>query len=151
MKNPLLRGLQAVGLAPVGHLYEARAHVSAHELAIRELRGKVEQMSREITASRDEAARLRTTSEQAEQRHAAARDEFEKALRESRGAATHWKAKAEELLTQVRELRGRLADAERVEAQLRELMMANETKLDLVEAAINVLDHRTRREAAGSA
>jgi len=151
MKNPLLRGLQAFGLTPVGHLYEARSHVSAHELVIRELRDKVEQLGREIAAGREESARLRTSHEQAAQRHAETRDQLQNELKESRAGISQWKAKAEDLLVQVRDLRGRLTEAERVESQLRELLMANETKLDLVEAAINVLDQRTRGEAVGGA
>ena len=112
MKNPLLRGLQAVGLAPIGHVYESRARAS---------------------------------------RHAEARAAADAELRETRASVAHWKTKAEEVQVQLRELRGRLIEAERVETQLREFLMANETKLDLVEAAINALDQRTRREVGRGA
>jgi chromosome segregation ATPase len=146
MKNPLLRSLQVVGLAPIGHLYESRARASEHELVIRELRAKLEHVARDAAAAREESARLHASHAQATERHAEARSAADAELRDTRAAAVQWKTKAEEVQVQLRELRGRLIEAERVETQLRELLMANESKLDLVEAAINVLDQRTRRE-----
>jgi len=147
MKNPLLRGLQVIGLAPLGHLYEVRAKASETDLTVRELRGKIEHLSREVASHRDDAARARTQAESAERRHQEALAQAEATIREARDAATQSKAKADEIVAQFRALRGKLVDAERTEGQLRELLMSNETKLDLVEAAINLLDVRTRREA----
>jgi len=151
MKNPLLRSLQAVGLAPVGHVYESRARAMEHELVIRDLRAKLEQVARDAAAAREESARLQASHAQANERQAEARAAADTEMRDLRAAVAHWKTKAEKVQVQLRELRSRLIEAERVEAQLRELLMATESKLDLVEAAINVLDQRTRREVGRGA
>jgi hypothetical protein len=99
-----------------------------------------------------------------------ARDE-RAALEKARGDAQTWKARAEDLadrakqadalaarlakaekqaqraegyLAELREARERVERAEKAIALSREHLMATETKLDLVQAAITVLDQRTR-------
>ena len=92
-------------------------------------------------------------------------------IEKARSDAKTWKARAEELndkakqaeelaarlakaqeqaeradlyRTELREARERIERAEKAIALSREHLMATETKLDLVEAAISVLDRRTR-------
>ena len=71
-----------------------------------------------------------------------------------RARTDEWKRKAEALTSDVRDLklrlddaRGRLEEAQRGATFAREHLMAMETKLDLIEAAIQVLDTRTREAA----
>lgn len=93
------------------------------------------------------------------------------ALEKARGDVQTWKARAEELsarakhaddlaarlakaekqaqradgyLAELREARERVERAEKAIALSREHLMATETKLDLVQAALGVLDQRTR-------
>jgi hypothetical protein len=146
MKKPILRGLQALGLAPIGHVYEARARLTEGEVIVRDLRAKVDQLTREATAYRDEIGRLRTDAERVDARSAEQREAMTAEVRAARADAAEWKTRAEQLVVQFRELRQRVSEAERIEGQLRELLMVNEAKLDLVEAAINLLDVRTRGE-----
>lgn len=63
-----------------------------------------------------------------------------KSTEKLRIAADRWKARAAEFET----LQGRLRDLERELAVARELLMAVEVKLDILEGAANVLDVRTR-------
>jgi hypothetical protein len=93
------------------------------------------------------------------------------ALEKARGDVQTWKARAEELadrakhadalaarlakaekqaeraegyLAELREARARIERAEKAIALSREHLMATETKLDLVQAALTTLDQRTR-------
>jgi len=58
-----------------------------------------------------------------------------------------WKARAETLTAQVGDLKGRLDETRRVTTVARQHLMATEVKLDLIEAAVQVLDARTREGA----
>ena len=62
-------------------------------------------------------------------------------------AADEWKARSETLALKVRELRAALDEANLLTNTARGHLMATETKLDLIEAAIQVLDTRTREAA----
>lgn len=53
-------------------------------------------------------------------------------------------ARADELTVVVRDLRSRLETTEATLLVTRDHLMATETKLDLIEAALNLLDQRTR-------
>ena len=67
-------------------------------------------------------------------------------LKAATGNAERWKAKTEGLLAKL----GRLETAEQNVKLARGHLMAMETKLDVIEGAINVLDRRTRGPAAAS-
>ena len=55
-----------------------------------------------------------------------------------------WKQRADALTEEKLALRARLEEAQRAALTAREYLMATEMKLDLIEAAIQVLDSRTR-------
>jgi chromosome segregation ATPase len=57
------------------------------------------------------------------------------------------KARVADLASEVNDLQGRLEAADRAASSAREELMLMETKLDLVEAAIRILDARTREGA----
>ena len=60
---------------------------------------------------------------------------------------SEWKARAEALSEEKRDLRARLEEVQRASITAREYLMATEAKLDLIEAALQVLDSRTREAA----
>ena len=64
---------------------------------------------------------------------------------------SEWKARAEALAEEKRELRARLEEVQRAAITAREYVMATEMKLDLIEAALQVLDSRTREAAISRA
>ena len=71
-----------------------------------------------------------------------------------RGKTDEWKSRTEKMTAEAEDLRARLHHArasleetQRTAIFAREHLMAIEVKLDLIEAAIQVLDTRTREEA----
>ena len=58
-----------------------------------------------------------------------------------------WRRRAETLTSELHEMRTRLENAQRATESANEQLMAMEVKLDLIEAAIQVLDSRTREQA----
>jgi chromosome segregation ATPase len=153
MRATIRRVLAGVGLTPAGQLQR-----SEHEA--RQLSDRIQQLEAR-------AARLRTDAETWKQRH----DEISAKLRESRDAAakaaaeaerlregaehakrraTEWKARADALTAEKRDLRARLEEAHRAALTAREYVMATEAKLDVIEAAIQLLDSRTREAAVNA-
>jgi len=61
-----------------------------------------------------------------------------------------WKRRAEALKLELQEMRARLELAHQAADSANEQLMAMEVKLDLIEAAIQVLDSRTREQAVSS-
>jgi chromosome segregation ATPase len=114
-------------------------------------RERLTQIEERLAAARADAEgwkrRYEDSSRQsADYKAAAAHDE--KNAERATTAAAQSKDRAEALAAEVRELKERLREAHRVTATAREHLMATETKLDLIEAAIQVLDTRTRDRAA---
>jgi chromosome segregation ATPase len=79
-------------------------------------------------------------------------------VRREQARTEEWKARAEKLTADAQDLRGRLhssraklEEAERAAATAHEHLMAMEVKLDLLEAAAQVLDARTRDQAVAPA
>ncbi len=71
-----------------------------------------------------------------------------------RGRTDEWKSRTEKMTAEAEDLRARLhharaqlAETQRTATFAREHLMAMEVKLDLIEAAIQVLDTRTREQA----
>ena len=150
MKTAIKGLLATVRLAPasqVEHLADQarRATVRLSELEERmtKLRADVETWKSHHEASAKAAA---------EWTHAAstAVDKTERSVTQTKRAEAsteEWKARALALKEQLQALRGRLSHATTL---AREHLMATEVKLDLIEAAVQVLDTRTRKTAPGA-
>ena len=147
MKSTIRHALAGVGLAPAG-----------------QLQGLAEESRRafeKMKSLEDRAVKLRADTETWKQRH----DEVAAKLREwkdtaaqaaadaerlragaehAKARAGEWKARAEALTVEKQDLRARLEEAQRTAINTREYLMATEAKLDVIEAAIQVLDTRTR-------
>jgi chromosome segregation ATPase len=143
MKSAVKALLAAVGLAPARQI--ASLSAQTREAADR------------VAALEDRASKLRTDVDHWKRRH-----------EESAGAAAEWKqaastagtraqraeaevealkARSEALATKARTLREQLDKAKHEATSAQEHLMAMEVKLDLIEAAIQVLDVRTRDRA----
>lgn len=79
-------------------------------------------------------------------------------VRREQTRTEEWKGRAEKLAADAQDLRARLQharakleDAERAATTAHEHLMAMEVKLDLLEAAVQVLDARTREQAVAPA
>jgi len=147
----VIKGLLAtIGLAPAGQVEIATAHArkAAEKAKILEDRlasmrtdlehwqHRCEERSNAVAEWKAAAARTETNLERAKAN-----------VVRSEAHAEECKVKAGALTAQVQELRTRLGDANRATTTSREHLMAMEVKLDLIEAAINVLDTRTREAA----
>ena len=150
MKRLILRLLALLRLAPASHVDLARAQ--ARRVADRTER--VEAQLSKLRADRDawKQSHHEMIAAVAEWKEAAASatEDAKRAKAETerlRGQADDWRTRAEALTTQLRELRERLEESRRVGSLAREHLMATEAKLDLIEAAIHVLDGRTREAA----
>jgi hypothetical protein len=118
-----LRSLLAIfGLAPAGAVTAARAHAE-----------------NEAEKARTDARSWKTRAEELNEK---ARQADELATRLAK--AQRQAERADLYRAELKEARERIERAEKAIALSREHLMATETKLDLVEAAINVLDRRTR-------
>ena len=147
MKSAIRRALAGLGLAPAGQVHQM-AQESRH-------------VSDKIKSLEDRMAKLRTDADTWKQRHddvAAKVNELKNALaraeadaKQAREGVEHakarvneWKGRAESETQEKLALRARLEEAQRTAINAREYLMATEAKLDLIEAAIQVLDTRTR-------
>jgi chromosome segregation ATPase len=116
------------------------------------LEGHVSELRRAVDDARAEAERWRDEA-QAATRRAEKIEEAHRRLQKSENDAEDWRARDEKHVGQLKQLReqlqARLDRAQHSVALTREHLLGIETKLDIVEAAIGVLDLRTRdtREA----
>ena len=122
--------LGAVGLASAGQVRTAQQ--------------RADELKRAIADSRTEAARWKAkanelTTKLSDAEHAAERlPKVERQLQQ-------WKARDEMHAAKLAEVRERMRRAERAAALSQEHLIATEAKLDVIEAALGVLDRRTRR------
>jgi len=132
----LARILGVAGLASGGHLDSVTARADKAEARLAELKTALasarEELDRLKEKSADQARRL-IKADAAAGRAAKAERELEQV-----------RARDEKHLAQLSEMRERVERAERAVALSREHLMATETKLDIIEGAISVLDSRTR-------
>jgi chromosome segregation ATPase len=150
MKALILRLLALFGLAPAGHvaLAQTRARRAAEKAArlemqltkVRKGRDAAKESHRQAAAA---ASEWKRTARRARDEAAQARTAAER----SSAQTEDWRARAEALAREVQELRERLEESRRIATLAREHLMATEVKLDLIEAAIHVLDARTREAA----
>lgn len=150
MKRIILRLLAMAGLAPSSHAARERhraqraadkvARLEQQTAALRGERDTWKQRHQEAAAAAGESKKAAV---RAEETAARARAEAERATAQ----VDEWRVRAQALTAELREVRDRLEEARRVGTLAREHLMATETKLDLIEAAIHVLDARTRGAA----
>ena len=147
MNGTLRRVLASFGIAPVGQ-------VSRMAEESRRASGRMKSLEERL-------AKLRTDADTWKQRHddvvakvselkeAVARAETDAkdaraGVEHAKGRVSEWKGRAEAATEEKLALRARLEEAQRTAINAREYLMATEAKLDLIEAAIQVLDSRTR-------
>ena len=150
MKAIVLRLLGLVGLAPASHVAlaqqkarragEKAARLEAHLRTLRADRDTWKQRHREAAAAASEWKKSTRRAEAETSRATTA------AVRAS-AQVEEWRARTETLTGDLRDLRERLEESRRTGTLAREHLMATEVKLDLIEAAIHVLDGRTREAA----
>lgn len=129
--------LGAVGLAPAGHARTLTKRVETADQRVAELK-------RAVADARGEAARWKEKAGQLSARVAKAEQVAERLPRAER-ELQQWKARDEKHVAQLADVRERMIRAERAAALSQEHLTATETKLDVIEAALGVLDRRTRR------
>ena len=133
LRAAVRRALGLVGLASARQVRALQAKVASAKRQGAEVKGGLAEAKRN-------AARWKQKGDESTRR-------LDKAQRE----AERFKARHAESSTLVASLQGRLERLKasaRATALAREHLMAIDTKLDIVEGAINVLDRRTRRPAA---
>ena len=148
MKALLIKALAAAGLVPAASLHHAQARARQASDRTARLEDRVAKLHADVKTWKDRqqesaaaAAEWKKTAARADGATAKVAQEAARA----RAQADEWKSHAETLTARVRELREKLGEARRVATGAREHLMATEVKLDLVEAAIHVLDGRTRQ------
>jgi chromosome segregation ATPase len=140
----LFRNLLAgAGLATAAQAAHARQAADTAEQRAAALRADLERWKARHHEASSAAAESRKAAAQAQAAAERAQRDLERAQRD----VEQWKARSETRGAQVREFRERFTDTRRVATVAREHVMAIETKLDLVEAAIQVLDARTRERS----
>jgi chromosome segregation ATPase len=143
----LRKVLAGIGLATAAQVRHATAQAQQAAQKSEERLAKLRADAEGWKQRYDEASRAA-----AEWKKAAAGAEAESArlnreLQRAQGHAEEWKSRADALTTQVRDLKERLDETRRVTTVARQHLMATEVKLDLIEAAVQVLDARTREGA----
>ena len=129
--------LGRVGLATAG---QARTLKKSLETADQ----RNSELKRAVAETRQEAERWKTKAEEFTRR-ATKSDQAAERLPKVERELQQWKARDEKHLAQLAEVRERMIRAEHAAALSQEHLTATETKLDVIEAAIGVLDRRTRK------
>lgn len=129
--------LGSVGLATAGQARTLAKSLETANQRIAELKRTVAQTRQEAERWKTKAGELTTRATKSD--HAAERlPKVERELQQ-------WKARDEKHVAQLAEVRERMIRAEHAAALSQEHLTATETKLDVIEAAIGVLDRRTRK------
>ena len=116
----------------------------ASAVQVRTAQQRATDLKRAVGESREEAARWKAKANElsaklSDAEHAAERlPKVERQLQQ-------WKERDEMHVAKLAEVRERMRRAERAATLSQEHLIATETKLDIVEAALGVLDRRTRR------
>ena len=128
--------LGAVGLATAGQARTLMKRVDAADQRVSDLK-------RAVTDAREEAARWKSKAAELTDRVATA-EQAAGRLPKIERELHQWRTRDEKHVAQLAEVRERMIRAERAAALSQEHLTATETKLDVIEAAIGVLDRRTR-------
>ncbi len=129
--------LGAIGLSSAGQVRTLQKRAEATDQRIAELK-------RAIGEARDDAARWKAKAGELTDRAAKAEHAAERLPKVER-ELQQWKTRDEKHVAQLAEVRERMLRAERAATLSQEHLTATETKLDVIEAALNVLDRRTRK------
>ena len=129
--------LGAVGLASAGQARTLLKRVDAADQRTTELK-------RAVADAREETARWKAKAGELTERVGKAEQAAERLPKVER-ELQQVKARDDKHVAQLAEVRERMLRAERAAALSQEHLTATEAKLDVVEAAIGVLDRRTRR------
>jgi chromosome segregation ATPase len=150
MKTILTNVLKGFGLVPAGQLRQSvddSRQTSGKVKSLEDRIGKMRADTETWKARHDDlAAKLREWKDAATKAGAEA-ERLRAGAEHAKARAAEWKARAEAATEEKLSLRARLEEAQRAAIIAREHVMATETKLDVIEAAIQVLDRRTREEA----
>lgn len=150
MKATIKQALASVGLTPAGQLQKAAEESRQMSEKVQRLEDRIAKLRADAETwkhrSDEIAAKLREWKELAAQAEAEAA-RMREGAEHAKARASEWKARAEGLDGEKRDLRARLEEAQSAAAMARDYVMAMETKLDLIEAAVQVLDLRTREPA----
>ena len=129
--------LGAIGLAPAGQARTLMKRADAADQRTAELKRAVADAHEETSRWKAKASELTERVGKAEQ----AAERLPKVERELQQV----KARDDKHVAQLAEVRERMLRAEKAAALSQEHLTATEAKLDVVEAAIGILDRRTRR------
>ena len=140
----LKRTLALFGLAPAGHVARKDEEIRRGAERVKAFEERLEKLRADAQTWKQ---RHEDTARELATRQQAAGASVSEAVERAQADAARWKERAERLNTQADELRARLVEADRAATAAREHLMATEVKLDLLEAAIQVLDARTRETA----
>jgi chromosome segregation ATPase len=140
MNSLITNVLAPFGLAPASHTKRLKAENDRTTEKLRTLESRITELKAdaETWKRRHEEGSRRLTEAQAATSRAEAKAQREEARAED------LKVRGDGLAAEMKEMRARLQDAGRTSGTVREHLMATETKLDLIEAALQVLDVRTR-------
>ena len=122
--------LGAVGLASAGQVRTAQQ--------------RADELKRAIADSRTESARWKAKANELTTKLSDAEQAAERLPKVER-QLQQWKARDEMHAAKLADVRERMRRAERAAALSQEHLIATEAKLDVIEAALGVLDRRTRR------
>jgi chromosome segregation ATPase len=175
MKGAIKGFLSAFGLASAGQVermtkdtQDAAARIAQLEERLAHARADADTWKRRhgeateaLAGWKQSAARADAETERlraAGDRLAADLDRAGADVKREQARTNEWKARSEKLTADAQDLRGRLQnsrakleEAERAATTANEQLMAMEVKLDLLEAAIRMLDLRTRDQVVGRA
>jgi chromosome segregation ATPase len=163
MKTAIKALLATLRLAPAAQLEQltrdlqrADAKLAQLEERLVQLRADAENWKRRYDDAADGVAGWKEAMTRTQREADRARDSIDRLKADlertkadaerSQARATEWRARAEALTAELQDQRARLEDAQRATASSNEQLMAMEVKLDLIEAAIQVLDTRTREQ-----
>lgn len=147
MKGTLRRALAGLGLAPAGQLHqmaEQSRQVSDRVKSLEERMAKLRTDADTWKQRHDDLATKLSESKEAVARAEADAKDARAGVEHAKARVNEWKGRAEAATEEKLALRARLEEAQRTAINAREYLMATEAKLDLIEAAIQVLDTRTR-------
>ena len=147
IRSTFRRVLSALGLASRRRVENLQEAVTRAKAGADKLKGQLVTARADLRTVQDEVKRAATAKATAarETSEARARNEKLEAERDEwKRTALEWKNLAAEYRTRLHEVRRKLDTVEQSTRLSHEHLMSTEVKLDLVEAAIQTLDSRTR-------
>lgn len=150
MKTIILKLLALLGLAPATHVAQATARAGKAADRVARLEERLARLSDDRDRWKQQHQEAASALGEAKRAARRAEDDAARARAEAAAARSQndqWRSRADALTRELHDLRERLDESRRIGALAREHLMATEVKLDLIEAAIQVLDTRTRAAA----